>query len=40
MVYTESQKEVEQYLDIKSIMIRSHRDVNSNTRVFNEFLGR
>ena len=39
MVYTESQKQVERYLDVKSIMLKSHHDVNSNTRAFNEVLG-
>ena len=39
MVYTSSQKKVEDVLDIKSYSIKSHHDVNSNIRAFNEVLG-
>ena len=39
MVYTSSQRKVEDVLDIKSYSIKSHHDVNSNIRAFNEVLG-
>lgn len=39
MVYTSSQRKVEDALDIKSYSIKSHHDVNSNIRAFNEVLG-
>lgn len=39
MVYTSSQRKVEAVLDIKSHNIKSHHDVNSNIRAFNEVLG-
>ena len=39
MVYTSSQRKVEDVLDIKSHNIKSHHDVNSNIRAFNEVLG-
>ena len=39
MVYTSSQRKVEDILDIKSYSIKSHHDVNSNIRAFNEVLG-
>lgn len=39
MVYTDSQREVEKFLNIKSKILKStHHDVNSNTRAFNEVL--
>ena len=38
MVYTSSQRKVEDVLDIKSYSIKSHHDVNSNVRAFNEVL--
>lgn len=39
MVYTDSQREVEKFLDIKSkVLVSTHHDVNSNTRAFNEVL--
>lgn len=39
MVYTDCQREVEKFLDIKSKVLKStHHDVNSNTRAFNEVL--
>lgn len=38
-VYTSSQRKVEDVLDIKSYSIKSHHDVNSNIRAFNEVLG-
>ena len=39
MVLTSSQRKVENVLDIKSYSIKSHHDVNSNIRAFNEVLG-
>ena len=39
MVLTSSQRKVEDVLDIKSYSIKSHHDVNSNIRAFNEVLG-
>lgn len=39
MVYTFSQRKVEDVLDIKSYSIKSHHDVTSNIRAFNEVLG-
>ena len=39
MVLTSSQRKVEDVLDIKSYSIKSHHDVNSNIRAFNEALG-
>ncbi len=39
MVLTSSQRKVEDVLDIKSYSIKSHHDVNSNIRSFNEVLG-
>lgn len=39
MVYTSSQRKVEDILDIKSYSIKSHHDVNSNIKAFNEVLG-
>lgn len=38
MVLTSSQRKVEDVLDIKSYSIKSHHDVNSNIRAFNEVL--
>ena len=39
MVYIDSQRKVENYLDIKSYQLLSaHHDVNSNIRVFNDIL--
>ncbi len=38
MVYTESQRKVEEHLDLQSYFIASHHDVNSNTKVFNKIL--
>lgn len=38
MVYTSSQRKVEDVLNIKSYSIKSHHDVNSNIRAFNEVL--
>ena len=39
MVYTDSQREVEKFLNIRSNVLKStHHDVNSNTRAFNEVL--
>lgn len=40
MVYTDSQRKVDDVLDIKSQRLKStHHDVNSNIRAFNEVLG-
>ena len=39
MVYTDSQREVEKFLNITSQTLKyTHHDVNSNVRAFNEVL--
>lgn len=38
MVYTETQRKVEEHIDLQSYFIASHHDVNSNINAFNKIL--